>query len=151
MTAYTVEPIVSKSVVDLLITEWDDHEGNVPLPIIIDINDQVDPSRMANLEQEDSLAIYANGPSLKEDPIGNWEYGHRYYSVHVELVTRSGRQRLYDLQREVRRICHANMHLMVDFQRIQFLSFEEDIDEAFQINLGTIEIELVNSAVYLER
>ena len=50
-------------------------------------------------------------------------YGNRVYNLELELYTNSGRHRLYDIVKEIRRICHARMHSLTSFQRIQFGAF----------------------------
>ena len=52
--------------------------------------------------------------------------------------------------REVRRICHARIHSLTNFQRQQFLSFTEETSDQANIWTGTIDIQLENNAVLLE-
>jgi hypothetical protein len=68
----------------------------------------------------------------------------------MELYTLNGRQRLFDLMGEVRRICHARRHSLTNFQRIQFLSFNEEVGEQARIWTGTLQIQLENNGVLLE-
>ena len=68
----------------------------------------------------------------------------------LELYTNSSRQRLYDVMREVRRICHARMHSLTNFQRIQFMDFNELTNAQANVWAGTVSIQLVNSAITLE-
>ena len=70
--------------------------------------------------------------------------------MELELYTRSGRQRLYDLMAEIRRLCHNRMHSLTNFQRQQFINFEEETQEHANVWMGTVNIELVNNAVLLE-
>ena len=51
---------------------------------------------------------------------------------------------------EIRRICHARKHSLTNFQRQQFISFNEETSEQVNIWTGTIEIALENTAVLLE-
>ena len=48
---------------------------------------------------------------------------------------------------EIRRICYARRHSMDDFQRIQFEGFNELTQAQANIWVGTVSIQLVNSAV----
>ena len=56
----------------------------------------------------------------------------------------------YNLMREVRRVCHARVHSLTNFQRITFNSFTEDNSEQVNVWVGTVDIELQNNAVLLE-
>ena len=87
---------------------------------------------------------------MEETPLGNWTYVNRTYVVNINLQTRESRQRLYDLMQEVRRICHARRHDMTNFQRIQFLNFNEEVGEQFNVWNGTINIQVVNDNVLAE-
>ena len=111
--------------------------------------DTNDPLRY-NLNVGDALVGRAGSPAVEETPIGNWKYGNRVYNISLEIHTNNGRQRLYDIAREVRKICHARMHSLTNFQRVRFLSFEELTQEQVNIWMGTISIQLENNCVLLE-
>jgi|TARA_R100000152_G_C6672880_1_gene108749 hypothetical protein len=51
---------------------------------------------------------------------------------------------------EIRRIVHARMHNLTNFQRQTFVSFNEEVGEQANVWTGTIDIELENNAVLLE-
>ena len=51
---------------------------------------------------------------------------------------------------EIRRLCHSRMHSLTNFQRQEFVEFEEETQEQANVWVGTISIELVNNAVLLE-
>ena len=85
-----------------------------------------------------------------ETPIANYKYGNRTYRVTLEVYTKDSRQKLYNLMREIRRVCHARVHSLSNFQRITFNSFTEDNNEQANVWVGTVDIELVNNAVLLE-
>ena len=103
-----------------------------------------------NLNVGDVVFGRAGDPALEETPIGNWTYGNRVYNLGLEVYTRVSRQRLYDLVKEVRRICHARMHSLTSFQRIQFGAFTESTQEQVNIWTGAITIKLENNAILLE-
>ena len=92
----------------------------------------------------------AGDPAQEETPIGNWKYCNRLYIIELEIQTNANRQRLYDLVKEVRRICHARMHNLTNFQRIRFMSFSESTQEEVNIWKGSITIQLENNAILLE-
>ena len=86
----------------------------------------------------------------EENPIGTWIYGHRRWRILLEITTKVGRVRLWDIKNEVRRICHATMHTMTNFQRIQYINFHENMEDNQLLWGGRISIELVSNAVLLE-
>ena len=51
---------------------------------------------------------------------------------------------------EVRRICHAKRHDMSNFQRVQFVSFNESVDDTLGIWLGTCDVAMVNDSITAE-
>ena len=87
---------------------------------------------------------------MDETPIGNRKYGNRTYNIEIELFTLNSRQRLFNLMQEIRRICHARMHSLTNFQRQQFVGFNEETGEQVNVWTGTVEIVLENNAVLLE-
>ena len=91
-----------------------------------------------------------SGPALQEIPIGNRKFGNRVYNITLEIYTNTSRQRLYDVMREIRRICHARIHSLTNFQRIQFMDFNEQTNAQANLWAGTVSVQLVNSAITLE-
>lgn len=128
-------------------SQW--NNSNVTTPFFIEVTGTDEPMRF-DLNRGDHIIGRAGSPALDEEPIGNWKYGNRTYSIELELYTRSGRQRLYDLMGEVRRLCHSRMHSLTGFQRQEFMDFEEESQEHANVWMGTVNIELVNNAILLE-
>lgn len=128
-------------------SQWSN--SNVTTPFFIEVTGTNEPMRF-DLNRGDHIVGRAGSPALEEEPIGNWKYGNRTYSLELELYTRSGRQRLYDLMGEVRRICHVRMHSLTGFQRQEFIGFEEQTQEHANVWMGTVNVELVNNAILLE-
>ena len=141
------EPLPITVVLADLDAQW--NASNVAEPFFIEVTGNDEPIRF-DLSRGDHVIGRAGSPALEEEPIGNWKYGNRTYSVELELYTRSGRQRLYDLMAEIRRLCHNRMHSLTNFQRQQFINFEEETQEHANVWMGTVNIELVNNAVLLE-
>ena len=123
--------------------------GTSNKPGFIEVNGANEPLRY-NLNVNDQIIGRAGNPTLQENPIGNFKFGDRIYYVALEIYTNTSRQRLYDLMREVRRICHARIHSLTNFQRIRFVNFNESNDNEVNLWTGTIQIELVNNSVSLE-
>ena len=137
--------------INILITDLESqwNTSNVTTPFFIEVTGTNEPMRF-DLNRGDHIIGRAGSPALDEEPIGNWKYGNRTYSIELELYTRSGRQRLYDLMGEVRRLCHSRMHSLTGFHRQEFMDFEEESQEHANVWMGTVNIELVNNAILLE-
>ena len=118
-------------------------------PGFIEVTGAGEPMRY-NLNVNDQVVARPSGPALQEIPIGNRKFGNRRYNITLEIYTNTSRQRLYDVMREVRRICHARIHSLTNFQRIQFMDFNEQTNAQANIWAGTVSVQLVNSAITLE-
>ena len=123
--------------------------GTSAKPAFVEVTGSDEPMRF-NLNVNDHFVGRAGSPALEETPVGNWKYGNRVYSLELEIFTLVSRQRLYDLMRELRRICHSRKHALTNFQRQQFVSFQELTQEQANVWAGTISINLENNAVLLE-
>ena len=141
------EPIPIDDVFTDLDSQW--NASNVTKPSFIRVNAANQPIRF-DLNVGDHLIGRTGSPAMEETPIGNWKYGNRTYNIEIELFTLSGRQRLFNLMQEIRRICHARIHSLTNFQRQQFTSFSEETGEQVNVWTGTVEIFLENNAVLLE-
>ena len=141
------EPVPIDAIMSDINTQW--NPSNVAKPTLVTVNGANQPYRF-DLNRGDHLIGRTGTPAMDETPIGNWKYGNRTYNVEIELYTLNERQRLYDLMREVRRICHARKGSLTNFQRQQFTGFSEETSEQANIWTGTIEILLENNAVLLE-
>ena len=143
----TSEPVPIDDIITDLNGQW--NASNVVKPSLITVNSANQPLRF-DLNVGDHVIGRTGNPAFEEEPIGNWKYGNRTYNISLELWTLSGRQRLYDLMREIRRICHDRKHALTDFQRQQFMSFSEEVSEQVNMWTGSIDIKLENNAVLLE-
>ena len=141
------EPIPIDAIMTDLNSQW--NTSNVTKPNLITVNKTNDPIRF-DLNVADHLIGRTGSPSFDEQPIGNWKYGNRVYNVEIELWTLNSRQRLYNLMQEVRRLCHARMHSLTNFQRQEFMEFTEDVADQVYLWTGTIAIQLQNNAVLLD-
>lgn len=141
------EPMPASEVLDELDSQW--NASNVTEPNYIEVTGANDPVRF-NLNKADYVIGRAGSPEIQETPIANYKYGNRVYRVVLEVYTKDSRQKLYNIMREIRRICHARVHSLTNFQRITFNQFAEDNSEQANVWVGTVDIELVNNAVLLE-
>ena len=141
------EPIPIDAIMTDLNSQW--NASNVTKPTLITVNKTNDPIRF-DLNVADHLIGRTGSPSFDEQPIGNWKYGNRVYNIELELWTLNSRQRLYNLMQEIRRLCHARMHSLTNFQRQEFLEFTEEVADQVNLWTGTISIQLQNNAVLLD-
>ena len=136
----------------LLDAQW--NSSNVTEPAMRVINHNDTQIRHDLVNAGDLLTVRADSPYFRETPIGNHTYGHRVYNVLLEIWTTNasnGRDRLYDIGEEVRRILHDQRHSMTNFQRILFIGMDEiGIEENEQVWGAQVQVELENRAVLLE-
>ena len=141
------EPIAVTDILSELNTQW--NASNVTKPQLVELNGPEGVFRI-DLNRADYIIGQPGSPTMEETPIGNWKFVDRTYSVTLTVHTRDSRQRLYDLMREVRKICHVRRHEMTNFQRLQFLNFNEDTTEQANVWTGTVSVQLVNQNVLAE-
>ena len=139
------EPMPADELLTDFNTQWE--TANVAKPNLVVVTGNGEPLRF-DLNAGD--AIVARNSSFTETPIGNWTYGNREYTVDLEIWTLRERQRLFNLMQEIRRICHARMHSLTNFQRIQFINFNEMTSDTVNVWMGNSQIQLVNNGVLLE-
>ena len=136
------EPVAVTDFLTELRSQWDG--DNVTEPRIIEVNNR------GATTQADYILGRPSAQSFTEQPIGNWKYGNRIYNLDLEVYTKQSRLNLYNLVREVRKICHARMHNLTNFQRMQFMSYSEQSQEQANIWVASVQVQLVNNGVLLE-
>ena len=141
------EPIAVTDILSELNTQW--NASNVTKPQLVELNGPEGIFRI-DLNRADYIIGQPGSPTMEETPIGNWKFVDRTYSVTLTVHTRDSRQRLYDLMREVRKICHVRRHEMTNFQRLQFLNINEDTTEQANVWTGTVTVQMVNQNVLAE-
>ena len=141
------EPIAVTDILSELNTQW--NSSNLTKPQLVELNGTEGVFRI-DLNRADYIIGQPGSPTMEETPIGNWKFVDRTYSVTLTVHNRDSRQRLYDLMREVRKICHVRRHEMTNFQRLQFLNFNEDTTEQANVWTGTVTVQMVNQNVLAE-
>lgn len=141
------EPIAVTDILSELNTQW--NASNVTKPQLVELNGPEGIFRI-DLNRADYIIGQPGSPTMEETPIGNWKFVDRTYSVTLSVQTRDSRQRLYNLMREIRKICHVRRHEMTNFQRLQFLNFNEDTTEQANVWTGTVSVQMVNQNVLAE-
>ena len=142
------EPLPVKEFLDELDAQWD--ASNVVEPRFIEVTGNTSDPLRYDLNVKDVVVGKAGTPAVDELPIGNWKYGNRTYNIELEVHTNSQRQRLYDIIREIRKLCHSRMHNLTNFHRIRFVSFNELTQQQVNVWSGIVNIQLENSAILLE-
>jgi len=142
------EPLPVKEFLDELAAQWD--ASNVVEPRFIEVTGNTNDPLRYDLNVKDVVVGKAGTPAVDELPIGNWKYGNRTYNIELEVHTNSQRQRLYDIIREIRKLCHSRMHSLTNFQRMRFVSFNELTQQQVNVWSGIVNIQLENSAILLE-
>jgi len=142
------EPLPVKEFLDELDAQWD--ASNVVEPRFIEVTGNTNDPLRYDLNVKDVVVGKAGTPAVDELPIGNWKYGNRTYNIELEVHTNSQRQRLYDIIREIRKLCHSRMHSLTNFHRIRFVSFNELTQQQVNVWSGIVNIQLENSAILLE-
>lgn len=145
------EPLPASDVLDILDSTWDYSKvsSSGKKPGFVEVTGAGDPLRI-DLNVNDQIVGQAGNPAVSEQPIGNYKYGNRDYTVELQVYTLASRQRLYDMMREIRRIVHVKVHSLTNFQRVRFVNFTELTQEQVNLWTGTITIQLENRAVLLE-
>ena len=145
------EPLPVSDVLDSLDATWNYTKvsGSTTKPGFVEVTGAGDPLRI-DLNVNDQIVGQAGNPAMSEQPIGNYKYGNRDYTVELQVYTLESRQRLYDVMREIRRIMHIRVHDLTNFQRVRFVNFTELTQEQVNLWTGTITIQLENRAILLE-
>ena len=142
------EPLPVKEFLDELDAQWD--ASNVVEPRFIEVTGNTSDPLRYDLNVKDVVVGKAGTPAVDEFPIGNWTYGNRTYNIELEVHTNSQRQRLYDIIREIRKLCHSRMHSLTNFHRLQFQSFNEGVGEQANVWVGDAAISLINEGILAE-
>ena len=145
------EPIAVTEFITDLESQWThtNVSGAGKKPGFIEVTGASEPMRY-NLNVNDQIIARSTGPALQEVPIGNRKFGNRIYNITLEIYTQDSRQRLYNVMAEIRRICHSRIHSLTNFQRIQFMDFNEQTNAQANVWVGTVSVQLVNNAITLE-
>jgi hypothetical protein len=140
---YVASVIPTDDLKTLLDAQWDNQSGNVPKPNFLIANSGTDPIRY-DMVQGDWIILAPDSPAESEQPIGTWQFGKHIWRISLTVATKRSRIRLWDMRREIRRICHDQIHSMTNFQRIQYVNFMEFVDAQQLVWMGKIQIELVS-------
>jgi hypothetical protein len=137
------EPIPSKVLRDFLYSYW----SLVSRPNIIEANERpVDGhtgSMRYNLAWDNHIIVRLSQRGIEEKLVHTWN--DRTYStfVDIEIRTIESRDRLWEYEEEVRRICQQYHHRMADdFQLSKFTDFTELTMEHKNVFMGNATLQL---------
>ena len=142
------EPIPTLVVLTLLEDNWD--EGDVIKPQLIEVNAPNTNKLRLDLTKGDAVLIKL-GAGRNERWRGNWSWKDIVDYVEIEMFTKESRQRLYNINAEIRKIIEANMHSLNDYHVIRYSSFNENTDKELNFWRGTAKISLESNAIATER
>lgn len=129
---------------DLLLQAWIPTE-RVPRPELHVKNDVTFPEQ-AHLKRADWVLI--GSTRIEEEQHGyTYQYKNITVTVPVEIYTGNGRQRLYDLMAEVRRIVYTYQRALTPYQQLYYDGFQEDIEGKHLIWSGTAMMRLTSMIV----
>ena len=142
-------PLPMEDVIQLLSDNWNNSNNTTP-SYFIKHNSVKAQIITVNIRRGTAVIGRPSVTTQTITPIGNWAYGNIVYDVAIEIQTAEGRQDLMDMAWEAKRILFANKHAMTNFQRVQWQSFDEAVDENINMWTGFIQVQLKNDAVKLD-
>ena len=142
------EPLPVKDLLAEFDAQW--NASNVVEPRFIEVTGSTSDPLRFDLNVKDVIVGSPGNPAFNQQPIGNWKYGNRTYMIELEIHTNRERQRLYDIVKEIRKLCHSRMHSLTNFQRIMFVTFQEMTQQNVNVWTGIVMIQLENNGILLE-
>jgi len=138
---YSSETVPTSTLKDLLTNNWNDQEGNIPLP---DFREATSTETRVDLaiEGEDVIVIRMEDAGIEEKWRSNYSYADVTVPIRLEIYTQKSRQRLYDLFQECRRIIRVQKHNVGDYQLTRWHNFNEFTMEQMNVWMGASRITL---------
>ena len=160
MSTYVPEIVPSHIMVDLLKSEWDSREGNIPMPHIFEANMMPENPMEVSLSispAQDSALIVRPEPSGEKETLRDLgaQLKDVTFWISIDMYTVKSRQRLYDMKAEIRRIIHANMHSFQNesgqgYQVAWYRGFQDFAQNTKNIWYGIIRVESVNNKIAID-
>jgi len=150
--AFTQESEPLTLLKDMLETYWPQYK-EVPMPMIIILNpgeEEENVYNRINFENQDQLIIRTSDTPENIKYRGNIAYIDRIHFVDMEFYTLEGRQRMRDIYKAIRSVLLTYKHQLPNWQLIRMLSWQELVNDAFNIWKGVLKIQLENHAVAAE-
>lgn len=139
------EPVHGEIVRDLLKQTWIPTE-RVDRPEIHLMNDLTMPAERMHLKKADYILLAE--PNVQESQHGHsYEYKDIDVTLQMEIYTIQGRQRLYDLWAEVKRIFYTYQHVVRPYQQLHVDNFTESLRDKHGFWAGTAQVRLESKAV----
>ena len=142
--AYVAESVPSTELKTALDTYWENRDGQLPKPKIMEHN--VDPDNVGqiiigwNPSRNDYVIIRSDVAGEREKLRGiGASYKDRTFDVLVDLYTVVSKQRLHDMKAEIRRIIHKRIH---DFSwdLVIYQGFTENAQANLNFHSGSVRV-----------
>lgn len=152
MAVYSKEPIPVEVIQTMLTDQWDTKSGDeIPEPTLVVPNDGTPAGAVrVDTSEHDCIIIALGIPGESETYRDAWAYIDRSNLVELRIVTSHSRQRLYDLKQETRRVIHAQVHSLTNYQVIRYKDFNEMVNEQQNMWEGRITLTLENNRISME-
>lgn len=128
---YVAEYVPQESLKTLLVNNWKAYQ-KLPKPTFIVVNDATDPYARFNLGDGDVVTIRQEGPEIIKYR-GNVSYYDRSLPLVVEMWTKQDRQRLRDIQKQIKGIIFDHLFALAGYQIMTLKSYTELVNDALNI------------------
>lgn len=151
MGEYLQEPVPPTVISTMLNTYWDEKQGEVPMPYVIDLN--VDKESAVNRHEfrtSDLILIRTDTGGERETLRGDYDkWRDVTFDVSLELYTAKSRQRLYDMKQVIRQIFHTYMFTssVTGFQLLRYMGFIEKTQENLRVWSGEVRVRFESAAI----
>jgi len=142
-----VEPL--QDFKNLLDENWVEY-SDIPKPYLLIVNDVDEAISRINLNESDYLLISV-GSGEQYRMRGNWTYYDKIFEIVFNVLTKENRQRLRNINKEIRSICLINKHSFPNWQLIRPIRYREYANTG-DINIwrGEITVNLENAGIKAE-
>jgi len=147
---YQSERIPPKVVKEKIEEQWNDNEGMIPIPVLVDINETEEETfARHNLQEGDIVIFRTDTAGVRE----TWRDAHKYadelVAIEIVLHTMISRQRLFDLMQEIRRIVRTYKHQFGNYHEAVYLSFVEITQQQLNVWQGIIRVQLDTRRIWI--
>jgi hypothetical protein len=116
-----------------------------PTPEIQIVNDAEDAVAKISVWETDYILIATSTEDIR--PRGNFTYFDRVVQIQMTAVTKSSRQRLQNMYKELRSIMFINKHIFPNWQLIRPISHKEMVERDLNIWRSDFTVQLENHCI----
>lgn len=112
MTDYVATAIPTEKMKNILINNWENYQGQLPIPEIQEINseNEIGTTIRVDYQKRDYVFIQLDQTGIQATPRDVWRYVDLKANLVIHIHTAKSRQRLYDIQQEIQRCIFFKMH-----------------------------------------